>query len=61
MPTYEFICRECQTLTETNIPFREGTTMSCHVCEKPMERIISKPAVHFKGTGFYETDYKKKT
>jgi predicted nucleic acid-binding Zn ribbon protein len=32
----------------------------CEVCEGPVERVLFAPAIHFKGTGFYNTDYGRK-
>jgi putative FmdB family regulatory protein len=62
MPIYEFKCDACQLIEETNIPgWKEGQSPNCFKCNEPMRRVISMPAgVHFKGSGFYETDYKRK-
>jgi putative FmdB family regulatory protein len=61
MPIHEFKCDECKTWQETNIQFKEHQVPDCHKCNKPMRRLISAPAgIHFKGSGFYETDYKGK-
>jgi len=61
MAVHEFECIDCKTIEETNIPFKEGQVPNCFKCNKPMKKMISLPAgVHFKGSGFYETDYKWK-
>lgn len=61
MPIHEFKCDECKTFQETNIPYKEHQVPNCHVCNKPMRKLISAPAIHFKGSGFYKTDYKDKS
>jgi predicted nucleic acid-binding Zn ribbon protein len=38
----------------------EDSLDSCEVCEAPAARVLSAPAVHFKGSGFYTTDYARK-
>lgn len=46
---------------ETSIPYKDYQFPDCHKCNKPMRKLISAPAaIHFKGSGFYETDYKNK-
>ncbi len=58
MPTYDYKCPKCQSTFELSSNY-DGREF-CGECGAEMERQVSKPAVHFKGTGFYETDYKGK-
>ncbi len=64
MPNYEYQCPKCSLIIEvyhklSNYnPDFEQNCLSCD--DERMLKIISKPAVHFKVSGFYETDYKGK-
>lgn len=59
MPMYDYKCQSCNLLKEMYFKFPTPLKVFCQ-CGKEMQRQISKPAVHFKGSGFYETDYKNK-
>ncbi len=61
MPTYEYKCPSCQD--KINVMHSIGKTpfIGCVECKTQMEIGIGGGiAVHFKGSGFYETDYKGK-
>ncbi len=65
MPIYEYICPTCgyedEALQSINAPAINCRKESKgYFCNTVMKRKISKPAIIFKGSGFYETDYKKK-
>jgi putative FmdB family regulatory protein len=60
MPTYEYKCPKCDSIEETNIPHKEEYRPDCFKCGFLMDKMVYKPAVHFKGSGFYQTDYKDK-
>lgn len=62
MPTYEYECRECGERCEFLQSFKEGAKRKCPECGRlKLKRLISKGVgVIFKGSGFYETDYKRK-
>lgn len=65
MPTYNYKCPECKSYTHAIHGMNDGILIECDTCEingkiSFMEKQVSKPAVHFKGSGFYETDYKGK-
>ncbi len=60
MPKYEFVCDTCNSRVEINLHHNDLKVSDCYPCKKPMRKIISSPGVHFKGSGFYETDYKGK-
>jgi putative FmdB family regulatory protein len=59
MPTYEYRCPEGHTF-ELFQRMSDPRPDACVVCgAAPVERLLSAPAVHFKGSGFYSTDYGK--
>ena len=41
--------------------FSDPILTACPTCKKPVEKLISAPAIRFKGTGWYVTDYAKKS
>ena len=59
MPIYEYRCTNGHTF-ETFQSMADDPLSACEVCEAPVERVLSAPAIHFKGSGFYTTDYAKK-
>lgn len=59
MPIYEYRCSEGHTF-EALQGFSDEPLSSCEVCGAPVERVFHPVAVHFKGSGFYSTDYKAK-
>jgi putative FmdB family regulatory protein len=59
MPTYEYRCQNGHTF-EVVQRMSEDPVETCEVCDAPVERIFHPVAVHFKGSGFYTTDYAKK-
>jgi putative FmdB family regulatory protein len=59
MPTYEYRCTDGHTF-EVFQRMSEDPVTKCEVCGKPVERVFHAPAVHFKGSGFYTTDYARK-
>jgi putative FmdB family regulatory protein len=56
MPIYEYRCRQGHTF-EVIQRMSDDPVMSCETCEAPVERVFHPVAVHFKGSGFYNTDY----
>jgi len=56
MPIYEYRCSKGHTF-EVIQRMSDDALDSCEVCEAPAERVLHAPAVHFKGSGFYNTDY----
>ena len=56
MPIYEYRCAKGHTF-EVIQRMSDDALDSCEVCEAPAERVLHAPAVHFKGSGFYNTDY----
>lgn len=62
MPTYEYRCRECGAELEIFQGINDRPKRKCPECSAyKLERLISSGAgIIFKGSGFYETDYKRK-
>jgi putative FmdB family regulatory protein len=56
MPIYEYRC-ENGHLFEVMQKMSEAPVTSCETCEAPVQRVFHPVAVHFKGSGFYNTDY----
>lgn len=59
MPIYEYRCENGHSF-EAFQSMSEDALTSCEVCDAPASRVLSAPAVHFKGSGFYTTDYARK-
>ena len=59
MPIYEYRCRNGHTF-EVIQSMSDDPVTACEVCGAPVERVFHPIAVHFKGSGFYTTDYAKK-
>ena len=60
MPLYEYECPECG-LFERVQKFSDPILTACPTCGKPVEKLLSAPAIQFKGTGWYVTDYSGKS
>jgi len=62
MPLYEFECEACHKRFERIQKFSDPTPDVCPNCGKgPVKKLFSSPAIQFKGSGFYITDYPKKS
>ena len=61
MPLYEYQCKKCGHRFEKIQKFSDKMVKKCPECGGPVEQMISAPAVQFKGSGWYVTDYAKKT
>ena len=62
MPTYEYQCQKCKKKFDKLQSMTEPALKACIYCKGKVERLIGGGAgLIFKGAGFYETDYKKKT
>ncbi|MGA1986697.1 MAG: zinc ribbon domain-containing protein [Candidatus Sulfotelmatobacter sp.] len=61
MPLYEYECKKCGHRFEKIQKFSDRMVKKCPDCGGQVEQMISAPAVQFKGTGWYVTDYAKKT
>jgi len=60
LPIYEYRCKNGHTF-EVMQSMSDDPVSSCQTCEAPVERVFHPVAVHFKGSGFYNTDYGKKS
>ena len=58
MPIYEYRCDNGHTF-EVMQRMTDDPVASCQTCEAPVRRVFHPVAVHFKGSGFYNTDYGK--
>ena len=59
MPIYEYRCENGHVF-EVFRSMSDDAVTACEVCGAPVERVFHPVAVHFKGSGFYTTDYAKK-
>lgn len=59
MPLYEYECPKDGTF-ERMQKFSDPPLTACPVCGGPVEKLLSAPAIQFKGTGWYVTDYARK-
>ena len=56
MPIYEYRCDQGH-IFEVMQRMSDDPIVSCETCEAPVQRVFHPVAVHFKGSGFYNTDY----
>jgi putative FmdB family regulatory protein len=61
MPLYEYLCKKCHHRFERIQKFSDPHIKKCPECGGPVEQVLSAPAVQFKGSGWYVTDYAKKS
>jgi putative FmdB family regulatory protein len=59
MPIYEYRCEKGHTFEEMQRMTDDPLT-TCTTCDAPVQRVFHPVAVHFKGSGFYTTDYGRK-
>ena len=61
MPLYEYQCDACKRRFEVIRKFSDPELQVCTLCGKgPVQRLMSSPAIQFKGSGWYITDYSQK-
>jgi putative FmdB family regulatory protein len=60
MPIHEYKCQACGGRTEALQKLRDKPLQKCPKCGGPLVKLISSPAIQFKGSGFYITDYSHK-
>ena len=60
MPLYEYQCNDCGHRFERIQKFSDPLVSTCPVCDGEVRKLLSSPAIQFKGTGWYVTDYAKK-
>jgi putative FmdB family regulatory protein len=61
VPLYEYRCKNCGHVFEKIQSFSAPEEKECPVCQGPVEKLLSAPAVQFKGSGWYVTDYAGKS
>ena len=61
MPLYEYECKKCGHRFERIQKFSDAMVKKCPDCGGKVEQMISAPAVQFKGSGWYVTDYAKRS
>ena len=61
MPLYEYECERCGKRLEVIQKFSDEPLTVCAECGGRVHRLLSSPAVQFKGTGWYVTDYARKS
>src|SRR6188768_2990432 len=62
MPLYEYECESCGARIERiQQRFSDPLLQTCPTCAGQLRKLISSPAIQFKGSGFYITDYARKS
>lgn len=57
MPLFEYVCNHCAERVEILQKFSEQKNERCPKCDGEMRKLVSSPAIQFKGSGFYKNDY----
>jgi putative FmdB family regulatory protein len=60
MPLYEYQCEACAHRFEVIQKFSDPPVEACQRCGGAVRKLLSSPAIQFKGSGWYITDYAKK-
>ena len=60
MPLYEYECQACHARFERIQKFSDPPVDTCPTCGGPVTKLPSSPAIQFKGSGWYVTDYARK-
>jgi len=60
VPIYEYQCEDCADKFEVKQSMKDDPLTTCPRCGKRVQRLISSPAIMFKGSGWYVTDYSDK-
>ena len=60
MPTYDYRCDSCDDRFEVSRSFGDASPVVCSACGLPARRVFTPVGVVFKGSGFHNTDYRKK-
>jgi putative FmdB family regulatory protein len=61
MPLYEYQCESCGHRFELIQKFSDPPAETCPACGGAVRKLVSSPAFQFKGTGWYVTDYARKS
>lgn len=57
MPLYEYECQDCGERSEVIQGFKDRPLRKCPLCGGRVKKLVSAPAIQFKGSGWYVTDY----
>jgi putative FmdB family regulatory protein len=57
VPIYEYRCNDCGHQFEVSQRMTDDPLTECPVCQGRVQKVLFAPAIHFKGTGFHNTDY----
>jgi putative FmdB family regulatory protein len=57
VPTYVYRCRDCDHHFEVTQSMSDDPVTVCESCGGEVQRVLFAPAIHFKGSGFHNTDY----
>jgi putative FmdB family regulatory protein len=57
MPIYEYKCKKCHSHIEAFQKLADKPLVKCRKCGGRLEKLLSAPAIQFKGAGWYVTDY----
>jgi len=60
LPLYEYECKKCGKRFEKICKFSDPPLTKCENCGGKLEQLLSSPAIQFKGSGWYVTDYARK-
>jgi putative FmdB family regulatory protein len=60
VPIYEYRCNECGHQFEVSQRMSDDPLTECEICGGLVQKVLFAPAIHFKGTGFHNTDYASK-
>jgi putative FmdB family regulatory protein len=60
VPIYEYVCQDCLYRFEVKQKLSDPPLSGCARCGKAVSKVISAPAIMFKGSGWYVTDYSEK-
>jgi putative FmdB family regulatory protein len=60
LPLYEYECPKCGRFERVQ-KFSDPLLSTCPTCGQPVEKLLSPPAIQFKGSGWYVTDYAGKS
>ncbi len=61
MPLYEYQCLSCEDVTEVIQRMSDPLLSTCEECGGELKKLVSAPAFQFKGSGWYVTDYARKS
>jgi putative FmdB family regulatory protein len=61
MPIYEYVCEKCGAHIEVMQKLSDAPLKRCRKCRGKLEKIVSRTSFQLKGSGWYMTDYSRKT